>query len=135
VKRLCGEDPRYRDRVSRRLPVPHGFRSTFFDWAIDTTHYPMAIVQAALAQKAGDNVTVAYRRGTAYDFRADLMADWGRFCDGSTGTGAPEREVALEASRLVNMLLGSADPRSLAVVNTLQDFLGRSRAGSAPGRA
>jgi integrase len=65
----------------------HGFRSAFVDWACDATIYPTAVVEAALTQRAGDAITVSYRRGSAFDLRADLMEDWARFCDGSTGPG------------------------------------------------
>src|SRR5215831_5473141 len=34
----------------------HGFRSTFMDWAHETTNYPKAVIDMALAHKVGDKV-------------------------------------------------------------------------------
>jgi integrase len=86
MRRICGsrEPPgvSYRDTTTGKLPVPHGFRSSFADRAGDATLFPQHVVEAALAHAAGDKVTVAYRRGNAYDFRAKLMEEWGAFCTG-----------------------------------------------------
>ena len=43
--------------------VPHGFRSTFRDWAAERTHYPGDVVEMALARAVGDKVEAAYRCG------------------------------------------------------------------------
>jgi integrase len=83
------------DAVLRRLGVdatPHGFRSTFRDWAGDCTEHEREVAEAALAHKVGGDVERAYRRGDALEKRRRLMADWARFCltppsDG--GTPAP----------------------------------------------
>jgi integrase len=62
--------------------VPHGFRSTFKDWATETTDHPRDIVEAALAHVIGDKVEAAYRRGDALEKRRRLMTDWATFCEG-----------------------------------------------------
>jgi integrase len=70
-------------RCLRRLGVnatPHGFRSTFRDWAGDCTEHPREVAEAALSHKVGDDVERAYRRGDALEKRRRLMADWARFC-------------------------------------------------------
>jgi integrase len=54
----------------------HGFRSTFRDWAGDTTTYPREIVEQALAHTIQNKAERAYRRGTAVDRRRQLMHDW-----------------------------------------------------------
>lgn len=59
--------------------VPHGFRSTFRDWAGDHTQYPREILEAALAHTIGNKVEAAYRRKDALERRRPLMQDWADF--------------------------------------------------------
>lgn len=61
--------------------VPHGFRSTFRDWAGDHTEYPREIVEAALAHAVGNRVEAAYRRKDALERRRPLMQDWANFLE------------------------------------------------------
>lgn len=60
--------------------VPHGFRSTFSDWAGDETEYERDLVEFALAHKVRDKVAAAYRRKTALERRRALMEDWAKAC-------------------------------------------------------
>jgi integrase len=65
--------------VMRRMKleaVPHGFRSTFRDWASEKTHYQSEVVEMALAHAIENKVEAAYRRGTLLTKRAPLMQDW-----------------------------------------------------------
>jgi integrase len=69
--------------VVRRLKVaavPHGFRSTFRDWASERTNYPRDVAEMALAHAIGNKVEAAYRRGDLFEKRRRLMADWAAFC-------------------------------------------------------
>jgi integrase len=69
--------------VLRRMKVaavPHGFRSTFRDWASERTNYPRDVAEMALAHAIGDRVEAAYRRGDLFEKRQCLMADWAVFC-------------------------------------------------------
>ncbi|MEQ1686528.1 MAG: integrase arm-type DNA-binding domain-containing protein [Burkholderiaceae bacterium] len=69
--------------VLRRLDVPavpHGFRSTFRDWASERTSYPRDAAEMALAHAIGDKVEAAYRRGDLFEKRRKMMDDWARFC-------------------------------------------------------
>jgi integrase len=59
---------------------PHGFRSTFRDWAAETTAYPNHVVEQALAHAIGNGVEAAYRRGDLFEKRQRLMDDWARYC-------------------------------------------------------
>lgn len=61
--------------------VPHGFRSTFKDWASERTSYPNEVSEMALAHAIGDKVEAAYRRGELFEKRKRMMADWAAFCD------------------------------------------------------
>lgn len=68
--------------VCRRLgvdAVPHGFRSTFRDWAAERTAYPAEVAEMALAHAVGDKVEAAYRRGDLFAKRVGLMTDWAAF--------------------------------------------------------
>lgn len=70
--------------VLRRMKVaavPHGFRSTFRDWAAERTNYPRDAAEMALAHAIGDKVEAAYRRGDLFEKRRRMMADWATFCD------------------------------------------------------
>jgi integrase len=60
--------------------VPHGFRSTFRDWAAECTNYPRDVAEMALAHAIGDKVEAAYRRGDLFEKRTRMMTDWAAFC-------------------------------------------------------
>lgn len=59
--------------------TPHGFRSSFRDWAGEQTSFPRELAEAALAHVIGDETERAYRRGDALEKRRKLMEAWGRF--------------------------------------------------------
>jgi integrase len=67
-------------RMKRPDLTAHGFRSTFRDWAAETTAFPSEVVEMALAHSVGDKVEAAYRRGDLFEKRRELMTDWGRCC-------------------------------------------------------
>lgn len=66
-------------RIVGGRAVPHGFRSTFRDWAYEETDHPREIVEAALAHLFGDATERAYRRGEALRKRRLLLTDWADF--------------------------------------------------------
>lgn len=66
--------------LNRRDLTTHGFRSTFRDWAAETTDYPAEIVEMALAHKIANRVEAAYRRGDLLEKRRGLMRDWASAC-------------------------------------------------------
>jgi integrase len=73
--------------VMRRMEVdavPHGFRSTFRDWARERTNYPRDLAEQSLAHTLDNKVEAAYRRGDALEKRREMMADWATFCCTST---------------------------------------------------
>ena len=67
-------------RMERDDITPHGFRSTFRDWAAEQTSYPREIAEMALGHVVGKAVERAYRRGDLFEKRALLMRDWANFC-------------------------------------------------------
>jgi integrase len=66
-------------RVGRGDITPHGFRSSFRDWAGEATDFPRELAEQALAHVAGDKVEAAYRRGTAIEKRRTMMSDWAAY--------------------------------------------------------
>jgi integrase len=69
-------------RMKRGDLTAHGFRSTFRDWAAETTTFPREVCEAALAHVLADKTEAAYRRGDLFTKRRDLMAAWARWCAG-----------------------------------------------------
>jgi integrase len=58
----------------------HGFRSSFRDWAGETTAFPSDICEVALAHAVGGKTQVAYQRGDLLEKRRKLMTAWGTYC-------------------------------------------------------
>lgn len=68
--------------LTRRMnvpAVPHGFRSTFRDWAGERSHHPREVIEHALAHKLKDKAEAAYARGSLFEKRRKLMQDWADF--------------------------------------------------------
>lgn len=74
-------------RMGRADLTVHGFRSTFRDWAGESTAYPREVIEHALAHKIPDKAEAAYARGTLLEKRRLLMADWARHCDTPRAAG------------------------------------------------
>ena len=56
--------------------VPHGFRSSFRDWAAECTETPREVCELALAHVNSDRVEAAYRRSDLFERRRKLMQEW-----------------------------------------------------------
>ena len=67
--------------------VPHGFRSSFRDWASEQTDTPHAVMEAALAHAIQNQVEAAYARSDLLDRRRTLMQEWADYLM-STANGA-----------------------------------------------
>jgi len=78
--------------------VPHGFRSTFRDWAAERTTYPEEIRKAASGHTVGDAVLEAYQRTDLLERRRKMMVEWAAFLDKPSRKPAG-RVVALRAER------------------------------------
>lgn len=57
----------------------HGFRSTFRDWAAETTNFANEVVEMALGHAISNKVEAAYRRGDLFEKRRKLMEQWSAF--------------------------------------------------------
>ena len=62
--------------------VPHGFRSTFRDWAAEDTDHPREVIEAALAHMVHNQVEAAYARSDLFERRRRLMDDWAEYVGG-----------------------------------------------------
>ena len=72
---------RWRDARTGLPITPHGFRSTFREWAGETTGHPRDVVEAALAHVIAGKTEAAYARGDLFAKRALLMEDWAAYCE------------------------------------------------------
>ncbi|MET3761698.1 integrase arm-type DNA-binding domain-containing protein [Sphingomonas sp. UYEF23] len=59
--------------------VPHGFRSSFRDWAGETTAHPREVIEFALAHVIQNKAEAAYARSDLFQKRRNLMNDWDSF--------------------------------------------------------
>lgn len=72
--------------------VPHGFRSSFRDWAAERMpSIPDPVAEAALAHIVPDKVVAAYKRTTFIELRRQLLDAWGLF---AVGNGAKVVQLA-----------------------------------------
>ena len=88
--------PGFMDAKQGKTVVPHGFRSTFKDWASEKTSMPNIVSEAALAHTIKDKSEAAYRRGDLLDKRRALMEAWADYVnrEPTTGTVTPLRRTA-----------------------------------------
>ena len=75
-------------RMDRGDVTVHGFRSSFRDWASETTNFPNHVVEMALAHVVGDKVEAAYRRGDLLVKRRQLAEAWSKYCTSPPPAGA-----------------------------------------------
>ena len=69
--------------------VPHGFRSSFRDWAGELTHTPRDVMEAALAHTVRNKVEAACNRTDQFERRRTLMDQWAAYLDGAAGAVVP----------------------------------------------
>jgi integrase len=61
--------------------TPHGLRSTFRDWAAETTQFSNETLELALAHTIKNKAEAAYRRQDQLEKRAKLMQQWQQYVD------------------------------------------------------
>ena len=74
--------------------VPHGFRSSFRDWAGEETDHPREVIEAALAHVVRNRVEAAYARSDLFERRRRLMYDWADYLAGPSRR--PQAGAALD---------------------------------------
>jgi integrase len=79
IDRMNEPKRRWIDTKLDREVVPHGFRSSFRDWAAEHG-YDDPVAEAALAHKVSDEVVAAYKRTTFLDLCKQIMNDWADYC-------------------------------------------------------
>jgi integrase len=84
-------------RMGRSDITVHGFRSSFRDWAAESTNFPNHVVEMALAHAIGSKVEASYRRGDLLNRRRQLMNAWGSF------TETPARPAPAEGENVIAM--------------------------------
>ena len=100
-----GAAPRWRDAEGRAV-VPHGFRSTFRDWAGETRAEGREVVEAALAHSIKDKAEAAYARSDLLEKRRPLMDAWAEHCAPRPAEVVQRRARRAEA----HQSLGLVDP-------------------------
>ena len=70
-------------RTHRIAAVPHGFRSSFRDWAAEETDHPREVIEAALAHVVRNQVEAAYARSDLFERRRQLMNQWAAYLNGA----------------------------------------------------
>ena len=76
-------------RVHEIEAVPHGFRSSFRDWAAEETSHPREVIEAALAHLVGNRTEAAYARSDLFERRRRLMNEWAAYLDGEHAQALP----------------------------------------------
>ena len=85
--------------------VPHGFRSSFRDWAAEETDHPREVIEAALAHVVQNPVEAAYARSDLFERRRRLMDDWETYL---ADTHPPQRPPSMEPAE--HELAGTGAP-------------------------
>jgi integrase len=74
-------------RRHRLGAVPHGFRSTFRDWAGEMTHHPRDAVELCLAHTIDTKTEAAYRRADMLEKRTVIMQEWADYTASGDSNG------------------------------------------------
>lgn len=82
IQRMNEPEIVWTDPLQENKPVvAHGFRSSFRDWAGETTNFDRSTVEHALAHQLPDASEASYKRGTELPKRRALMDSWATFCN------------------------------------------------------
>jgi integrase len=84
-------------RMKAEITV-HGFRSTFRDWASETTGFPHEVCEMALAHTIGNKAEAAYRSGDLFDKRRRLKEAWAAYCAKKAGAKVVPLHKARQAA-------------------------------------
>lgn len=79
---------------NQRVITAHGFRSTFRDWAGETTNFPREVIERSLAHRIKDKAEEAYARGSQLEKRIKLMQSWADYCDKTEIAGVVQLAAA-----------------------------------------
>jgi integrase len=79
----------------------HGFRSTFKDWASETTSFPDHLSELALAHVSADKVRAAYARSDLFQKRRELMEAWVDYCESAPRVAKPSDKARVEVQSVL----------------------------------
>jgi integrase len=82
------------DRMGYHDITVHGFRSTFRDWAGETTPHAREVIETAMAHRLKDKAEAAYARGELFAKRRALMSDWAAYLASTPAEVVEFRETA-----------------------------------------
>jgi integrase len=82
-------------RLGRSDLTVSGFRSTFRNWAAESTAYSNHVIEMALARRVSNEVVAPYRQRDLFVRRAKLMNDWAEYCT-MPGPAAQSRQKSLK---------------------------------------
>ncbi len=68
-------------KEQRVAAVPHGFRSSFRDWASERTNHPREVIEAALAHVVRNQTKASYARSDLLEKRRPLMDQWAAYVE------------------------------------------------------
>ena len=80
----------------------HGFRSTFRDWAGETTAFPREVIEHALAHQLKDKAEAAYARGDLFLKRRKLMNAWSEYLKSSKMQSNKENVINIKQEDIAN---------------------------------
>ncbi len=83
IKDMNTKDHKWMDKDKNDI-VPHGFRSTFRDWADQETDFSFEVLEGCLSHRVGNKVSSAYRRNNQLLKRAEAMQVWSKFATGKS---------------------------------------------------
>ena len=82
-------------RLGRSDLTVSGFRSTFRNWAAESTAYSNHVIEMALARRVSNEVVAPYSQRDLFVKRAKLMKDWAEYCT-MPGPAAQSRQKSLK---------------------------------------
>ena len=71
--------------------APHGFHSSFRDWAVEGTDAPREVCELVLAHVNTNHIEAAYRRTDLFERRRDLVEQFAAFLSATEDQVAPGR--------------------------------------------
>jgi integrase len=81
LKRMnASEGDIWKDEITGRPIVLHGFRATFRTWAEETGRFRHTTIEEAMGHVVGSAAERAYRRTDVFNLRRDLMNAWAAHC-------------------------------------------------------
>lgn len=86
-------------RRAGRSETVHGLRSSFSDWAHESTAHSNHEIELSLAHTIGSGQEKAYRRGDMLDKRRRLMEAWAKYCMSPPIQAQAGTVVAIGAAR------------------------------------